>query len=33
MKQVGEDVESDDEFTTLVIRSGNEWRKLRLKRN
>mgnify|MGYP003462621759 FL=1 len=32
MKQVGEDIESDDEHTTMTVRNGNEWTKVRVKR-
>lgn len=33
MAQIGEDCESDDEHTTWTVRSGNEWRRIRVKRN
>lgn len=33
MTQVGEDLESDEEYTTMTVRSGNEWRSIRVKRN
>lgn len=32
MEQVGEDIESDDEHTTITVRSENEWTKVRVKR-
>lgn len=32
MEQVGSDFESDDEYKVLVTRSGNKWRKLKVKR-
>lgn len=32
MKQVGEDIESDDEHTTMTVKNGSEWTKIRVKR-
>jgi hypothetical protein len=32
MQQVGADIESDDEHTTMTVRNGNEWTKVRVKR-
>ena len=32
MTQVGSDFESDDDFSILTVRSGNNWRKLRLRK-
>lgn len=33
MTEVGENVVSDEEYTTMTVRSGNEWRSIRVKRN
>lgn len=32
MKQVGQDIQSDDEHTTMTVRSGNKWCKVKVKR-
>lgn len=32
MTQVGADIESDDEHSTMTVRSGNEWTRIRVKR-